>query len=38
MTTSEAIVRSVTRTIATTAGREITQAILRGVLGGRSRR
>ncbi|MDQ0394572.1 helicase HerA-like domain-containing protein [Labrys monachus] len=37
MTTTQAVIRSVSRTIATTAGREITQAILRGILGGRSR-
>jgi hypothetical protein len=37
LTTTQAVIGSATPTIATTAGREITQAIFTGILGGRSR-
>ena len=38
MTTTEIVVKSVARSMASTAGRQITNAILRGVLGGLTRR
>jgi hypothetical protein len=38
MSTTEIVVKSVARSMASTAGRQIANAILRGVLGGLARR